>query len=207
MVCMSAALQRIVAADRSFADFVTAAKARGDANDDWQLTRSLMAARGVSRDLAEVVAQFERRYEQLRDGDILNIDVTCYVGGYHGDLSETVLGFQRQIVEGAVCWKVQEQRPKQRPTVCQEGFYWNGEQFCLPKPTERNTSRLETTGARKVDGAAQGKVPIPDGAMVARTMTSRKGSFFRLLGSIRLPHHVHVPSEALRVVSKHSHHS
>lgn len=27
----------------------------------------------------------------LRDGDIVNVDVTCFVGGYHGDCSETVL--------------------------------------------------------------------------------------------------------------------
>jgi methionyl aminopeptidase len=27
----------------------------------------------------------------LRDGDIVNIDVTCYIGGYHGDCSETFL--------------------------------------------------------------------------------------------------------------------
>ena len=28
---------------------------------------------------------------ELRDGDIVNIDVTCYFGGYHGDCSETHL--------------------------------------------------------------------------------------------------------------------
>uniref|UniRef100_A0A7S0NTS3 Methionine aminopeptidase n=1 Tax=Calcidiscus leptoporus TaxID=127549 RepID=A0A7S0NTS3_9EUKA len=28
---------------------------------------------------------------KLKDGDIVNIDVTCYFGGYHGDCSETVL--------------------------------------------------------------------------------------------------------------------
>lgn len=28
---------------------------------------------------------------QLRDGDICNVDVTCYFGGYHGDCSETFL--------------------------------------------------------------------------------------------------------------------
>ena len=26
---------------------------------------------------------------QLREGDIVNVDVTCFVGGYHGDCSET----------------------------------------------------------------------------------------------------------------------
>ena len=28
---------------------------------------------------------------QLQDGDIVNVDVTCFFGGYHGDLSETIL--------------------------------------------------------------------------------------------------------------------
>ena len=27
----------------------------------------------------------------LQDGDIINIDITCYYGGYHGDCSETFL--------------------------------------------------------------------------------------------------------------------
>ena len=27
----------------------------------------------------------------LKDGDIVNIDITCYIGGYHGDCSETFL--------------------------------------------------------------------------------------------------------------------
>jgi methionyl aminopeptidase len=27
----------------------------------------------------------------LKDGDILNLDVSCYYGGFHGDLNETYL--------------------------------------------------------------------------------------------------------------------
>jgi methionyl aminopeptidase len=27
----------------------------------------------------------------LKDGDIVNLDITCYIGGYHGDCSETFL--------------------------------------------------------------------------------------------------------------------
>jgi methionyl aminopeptidase len=26
---------------------------------------------------------------ELEDGDIVNVDVTAYIGGYHGDLNET----------------------------------------------------------------------------------------------------------------------
>merc|ERR1719262_2087131 len=65
------------------------------------------------------------------------------------NLSETVADFQRQIVEGAVCWKVQEARKKKRPSVCPEGFYWNGEQFCLPTPAGQPASM---TQARGLDG-------------------------------------------------------
>jgi methionyl aminopeptidase len=28
-------------------------------------------------------------YRQLRDGDIVNVDVSVYYNGYHGDLNET----------------------------------------------------------------------------------------------------------------------
>ena len=42
---------------------VQAMKARGNANDDWQLTTDLLAARGREVLLAEVTAEFERRYQ------------------------------------------------------------------------------------------------------------------------------------------------
>jgi len=104
--------------------------------------------------------------ESVRNDETYNLIIGT-IDNVMADLSKTVLEFQKQIAEGAVCWKVQENRPKQRPKVCQEGFYWNGEYFCLPAPTEQEASLLETAVARKVDGAAQSKVPVPDGAMVA----------------------------------------
>lgn len=49
---------------------VAAAKAAGGANDDWELTRRLLARRGVERPLAEIVRRFEAHYqgEGLRPG-------------------------------------------------------------------------------------------------------------------------------------------
>ena len=44
-------------------DDVTAAKRAGNANDDWILTRDLLARHGVEASLAEVTARFERRYQ------------------------------------------------------------------------------------------------------------------------------------------------
>ncbi len=42
---------------------IAAAKARGNANNDWVLTRALLAAHGVDVPLAEVTEQFERLYQ------------------------------------------------------------------------------------------------------------------------------------------------
>lgn len=42
---------------------IAAAKAAGDANDDWSLTRRLLAARGVAASLEEVTARFEALYQ------------------------------------------------------------------------------------------------------------------------------------------------
>jgi HAD superfamily hydrolase (TIGR01548 family) len=42
---------------------IAALKARGNANNDWVLTRDLLAARGVDVPLDEVVATFERLYQ------------------------------------------------------------------------------------------------------------------------------------------------
>lgn len=58
------------------------AKAAGDANDDWALTRRLMAARGVDRPLAEVTRRFEALYQGddqlpgLRQRETLLLDRT-----------------------------------------------------------------------------------------------------------------------------------
>lgn len=104
--------------------------------------------------------------ESVRNDETYNLIIGT-IDNVMADLSKTVLEFQKQITEGSVCWKVQENRPKARPSVCMEGFYWNGEYFCLPVPKEEEPSLLETAVARKVDGAAEGKVKLPDGAMVA----------------------------------------
>ncbi len=42
---------------------IAAAKATGDANNDWVLTRRMLAARGVSAGLEDVTARFEARYQ------------------------------------------------------------------------------------------------------------------------------------------------
>ncbi|MCA8953530.1 MAG: aminotransferase class I/II-fold pyridoxal phosphate-dependent enzyme [Planctomycetes bacterium] len=70
----------IVATAASFGAEVTssaiaAAKARGDANDDWRLTQELMAARGVERPLASVTERFESFYRDFRERERPLLDV------------------------------------------------------------------------------------------------------------------------------------
>ena len=64
----------IVATARAFGAAVTpadvaAAKARGNANDDWALTHRLITATGVRCALGEVVERFEACYRERRDGE------------------------------------------------------------------------------------------------------------------------------------------
>jgi hypothetical protein len=98
------------------------------------------------------------------------------------NLSETVLEFQRQIVESRVCWKTQRSRDRTRPSVCPPGFYWNGETLCLPEttaaPAPASLIREEASEVsildhatfrkgNKPDKSTSGKNRVPDGARVA----------------------------------------
>jgi hypothetical protein len=98
--------------------------------------------------------------------------------GVVGGLSETVLAFERQVLEGSVCWKVQQPRQRRRPSVCPEGFHWNGEQFCIPEATStvllqagrRSIEDLEVTTKDKrhnMDRSAGRKQQVPNGARLA----------------------------------------
>lgn len=53
---------------------IAAAKARGNANDDWALTRELMTARGVEIPLVDVIERFEAHYRELRDHEEPMVD-------------------------------------------------------------------------------------------------------------------------------------
>jgi hypothetical protein len=113
--------------------------------------------------------------------------------GVVGDLSETVLAFQRHVTEGSVCWKVQEQRQRRRPNVCPEGFHWNGEQFCNPgaaaggsllQSGRRSIEALEaTTKEKHMDRSTQPKrnQRVLNGAQLA-VCVSKGGAFPEQIG-------------------------
>lgn len=45
-------------------------------------------------------------------------------------VSQTVLEYERRILEANVCWRSSNDRPRQRPKTCQEGYRWDGQQSC-----------------------------------------------------------------------------
>lgn len=109
--------------------------------------------------------------EKLRTDDVYRLAIGALDGVMH-NLSEIVLAFRRDILERAVCWKVQRSRRRTRPSACPEGFHWDGVHLCLPLPhgAPEASGALDAGVARKaapVDSTAGGKQPIPDGARAA----------------------------------------
>eukprot|EP00928_Gymnodinium_smaydae_P052148 TRINITY_DN3591_c0_g1_i1.p1 TRINITY_DN3591_c0_g1~~TRINITY_DN3591_c0_g1_i1.p1 ORF type:complete len:680 (-),score=120.49 TRINITY_DN3591_c0_g1_i1:453-2378(-) len=49
-----------------------------------------------------------------------------------GNLSKTVLEFERRIMESNVCWRVETNRERERPQICPNGYHWDGAAFCYP---------------------------------------------------------------------------
>jgi methionine aminopeptidase len=47
------------------------------------------AAATVAAVALQVICHGIPDQRELQDGDIVNVDVTAYIGGYHGDLNET----------------------------------------------------------------------------------------------------------------------
>ena len=45
--------------------------------------------KSVCTSVNEVICHGIPDARELRDGDIVNVDVSCYLNGYHGDLNET----------------------------------------------------------------------------------------------------------------------
>eukprot|EP00928_Gymnodinium_smaydae_P080042 TRINITY_DN63842_c0_g1_i1.p1 TRINITY_DN63842_c0_g1~~TRINITY_DN63842_c0_g1_i1.p1 ORF type:complete len:647 (+),score=91.34 TRINITY_DN63842_c0_g1_i1:69-1943(+) len=49
-----------------------------------------------------------------------------------GDLSKTVLEYERRIMESNVCWRAEKSRERERPQLCPSGYHWDGRAFCYP---------------------------------------------------------------------------
>eukprot|EP00927_Polykrikos_kofoidii_P030890 TRINITY_DN26571_c0_g1_i1.p1 TRINITY_DN26571_c0_g1~~TRINITY_DN26571_c0_g1_i1.p1 ORF type:complete len:591 (+),score=70.19 TRINITY_DN26571_c0_g1_i1:105-1877(+) len=49
-----------------------------------------------------------------------------------GNLSKTVLSYERHIMESSVCWRFEKSRERERPTVCPTRYVWDGSAYCYP---------------------------------------------------------------------------
>jgi len=92
-----------------------------------------------------------------------------------GGLSETVMDYKQRILESSVCWRHLQPREKKRPSMCESGYRWNGEQFCFPREAAAliaTTNSTEATVARKgTEETVQAK-GVPTGALPAHCDTN-----------------------------------
>jgi len=128
--------------------------------------------------------------EQMVPEDIRNDDTFKLVIGtldaVVADLSNTVMAFQKQMVEAAVCWKIQGSRQRKRPDVCPDGYLWNGEQFCLPKPSTQSASliSLEASAARILSWSLDQRPPSPHSSLALSVWRFVRRRWKRLVATI-----------------------
>eukprot|EP00928_Gymnodinium_smaydae_P052149 TRINITY_DN3591_c0_g2_i1.p1 TRINITY_DN3591_c0_g2~~TRINITY_DN3591_c0_g2_i1.p1 ORF type:complete len:486 (-),score=97.14 TRINITY_DN3591_c0_g2_i1:408-1865(-) len=84
-----------------------------------------------------------------------------------GNLSKTVLEFERRIMESNVCWRVERNRERQRPQICPNGYHWDGAAFCYPGAgllqSTSEAQSLESSLWKKGGGGS-----VPERAIPAR---------------------------------------
>lgn len=90
---------------------------------------------------------------KLRDGEIVNIDITCYFEGYHGDCSETFLVGDVDE-EGKRLVKATYDAWQAAIAYCKPGKRWNG----IGAVIEDAVTPLGYTSARQFCGHGIGKV-------------------------------------------------
>jgi len=66
--------------------------------------------------------------------------------GSIGSLSKHVLEFRKRVLESNVCWRGYADRPRQRPAVCDEGYTFDGEQWCIYRGVSPYTIQSRTSG-------------------------------------------------------------
>merc|ERR1711971_217617 len=74
-------------------------------------------------------------------------------------LTNTVLDYERRILEANVCWRSEHSRIRQRPRVCEDGYRWDGQQSCtklssLLSQTSSRSTYLDMTLSAKGGGEA-----------------------------------------------------
>lgn len=72
--------------------------------------------------------------------------VTAMLDSTVGQLSKHVLEYKQQLEQSNVCWKGYANRDRQRPNICEDGYNWDGEQWCLPKSVTPYTIQSVRSG-------------------------------------------------------------
>jgi len=67
------------------------------------------------------------------DKDAAFASLVAGLDGIVGGLSEDVLDYQRRLAEGKSCWKVSLARERYLPSICSEGYEYDGERHCWPE--------------------------------------------------------------------------
>ncbi|OLP78821.1 hypothetical protein AK812_SmicGene40962 [Symbiodinium microadriaticum] len=67
------------------------------------------------------------------DKDAALASLVAGLDGIIGGLSEDVLDYQRRLAESKSCWKVSLARERYLPSICSEGYEYDGERHCWPE--------------------------------------------------------------------------
>lgn len=67
-------------------------------------------------------------------------------------ISNTVLDYERRILEAHVCWRSEHSRIRQRPRVCEDGYRWDGQQSCTRLSSLLSVSSKTTSLDASVSG-------------------------------------------------------
>jgi len=74
-----------------------------------------------------------------------------------GNLSKNMLEYKKLVAESTVCWRAFARRARQRPQFCEEGYSWDGDQWC--KVSEGVVSLEHSARAKRPHGALPARCP------------------------------------------------
>jgi len=89
--------------------------------------------------------------------DKVHLDVVQSLDKVLGNLSKAVLEHERRVMESAVCWRTEQNRARQRPEKCPEGYTWDKTASCyptvMPPPLEESLKMKSAEGKISINVA------------------------------------------------------
>ncbi|CAE7367806.1 unnamed protein product [Symbiodinium pilosum] len=65
--------------------------------------------------------------------DTILVGIVASLDGIVGGISQDVLEYQRRLSESQCCWKVSLARERYLPSMCSEGYIYDGDRHCVPE--------------------------------------------------------------------------